>query len=129
QTKSANPLSPDVAGPIPGVSLTAPRPVEPGMGAQVVADGQPTTLIFENATSTGERSLWMQLELASDANFQSIVHKNDQLTLGPNGRTSYKLPNPLTVGKTYYWRARAMDGANTSAYSSVASFSIVKPPP
>ena len=127
QTKSANPLSPDVAGPIPGVSLTAPRPVEPGMGAQVVADGQPPTLVVENATTTGERALVMQLELASDPNFQSVIHRKDSLSPGPNGRTSYKLPDPLSTGTIYYWRARAMDGANTSGYSPIATFTVVPP--
>ena len=28
--KSANPTAPSVAGPIPGVSITAPKPLEPG---------------------------------------------------------------------------------------------------
>src|SRR5262245_6958830 len=129
QVKSANPLSPDVAGPIAGVSLSAPLPVEPTQGAQVVADGQPTTLVFENSTTSGERPMWMQFELASDASFQHVVHKNDRVAFGPNGRTYYKLPDPLVVGTTYYWRARAMDGANASAYSSTASFTLVQPAP
>src|SRR5262245_23532829 len=72
QVKSANPLSPDVAGPLPGVSLSAPLPVEPTQGAQVVSDGQPTTLVFENSTTTGERPMWMAFELASDASFQQV---------------------------------------------------------
>ena len=29
QSKSANPLSPDIAGPIPGVTITAPKNLEP----------------------------------------------------------------------------------------------------
>ena len=29
-SKSANPLSPSVAGPIPGVEISAPKPLEPG---------------------------------------------------------------------------------------------------
>src|SRR4029453_19255562 len=74
QVKSANPLSPDVAGPIPGVSISAPLPVEPIQGAQVVADGQPTTLVFENSATTGERPMWMQFGIASDTNFQQVVH-------------------------------------------------------
>ena len=39
--KSANPLSPDIAGPIPGVSITAPKPLERLTGQQIVADGNP----------------------------------------------------------------------------------------
>ena len=69
QAKSANPLSPDVAGPIPGVSITAPKPLEPGIGAQIVANGQPPTLLIENAGTSGQRQLWLQLDIASDAGF------------------------------------------------------------
>ena len=127
QTKSANPLSPDVAGPIPGVSLSAPRPVEPPMGAQVVADGQPPTLVVENATTTGERALLMQLELASDPNFQSVIHRKDSLSPGPNGRTSVAAGIRCPRGRPTYWRARAMDGANTSGYSPIATFTVVPP--
>src|SRR5262245_47048734 len=88
--KSANPLSPDVAGPIPGVAISAPRPLEPAVGAELVADGQPQTLIVENGSSTGERPLFLQLQVASDANFERLVHHNERLTPGTNGRTSYR---------------------------------------
>ena len=33
--KSSNPLSPSVAGPIPGVNITAPKLVEPAQGFKV----------------------------------------------------------------------------------------------
>ena len=39
--KSANPLSPDVAGPIPGVEITAPLTLEPIGGQQIVASMRP----------------------------------------------------------------------------------------
>ena len=51
-TKSANPLSPTVAGPIPGVNITQPKLLEPGSGWEVNADKQPLTLLIENASST-----------------------------------------------------------------------------
>ena len=124
--KSANPLSPDVAGPIPGVSISAPKPLDPPIGAQVVAAAQPPTLLIENGSSSGERTLWLQLEIASDVAFQRLVHHNDRVTPGPDGRTLYKLPDPLAVGTTYYWRARALDGANVGPYSAVANFSVIE---
>ena len=127
QAKSANPLGPDVAGPIPGVSITAPKPLELAAGAQVVSDGQPPTLLIENAGSSGPRDLWLQVDIASDNGFQRIVHQADRLTLGGNGRTTYRLPEPLASGNTYYWRARASDGANTGPYSAVSAFNVVDP--
>jgi hypothetical protein len=127
QAKSSNPLSPDVAGPIPGVSITAPKPLEPAVGAQVVATGSPQTLLIENAGSSGSRPLFLQVDIASDGNFQTIVHQADRVALGGDGRTSYRLPEPLASGHTYYWRSRGADGANTGPYSTVANFSVVDP--
>jgi hypothetical protein len=127
RAKSANPTSPDVAGPIPGVAITAPKPLEPPAGAQLVNDGQPQTLLIENAGSSGQRSLWLQVEVASDNAFQSVVHHGDRVTPGSDGRTVYRLPSPLASGHTYYWRSRAADGANTGPYSAIFSFSIIDP--
>jgi hypothetical protein len=125
--KSANPLSPDIAGPIPGVSITAPKPLEPLTGQQIIADGNPQTLLIENAGSTGPRPLFLEVQVASDANFQQVVHHRERLDPGPDGRTSYRLPEPLGAGNTYYWRTRAADGANTGPYSTVAHFAVVQP--
>jgi hypothetical protein len=125
--KSANPLSPDIAGPIPGVTITAPKPLEPVVGQQLVADGNPQTLLMENAGTTGPRDLYLELQVASDANFQQVVHQKERISPGPNGRTTYRLPEPLGSGRTYYWRARAADGANTGPYSSASHFAIVDP--
>ena len=52
-TKSANPLSPTVAGPIPGVNITPPKPLEPGNGWKLNPAKQPVTLLLENASSNG----------------------------------------------------------------------------
>jgi len=125
--KSANPTAPSVAGPIPGVNITAPRPLEPGAGSTLVFDGEPMTLLIENAGTSGPRSLWLQLEVSSDTSFQQVVHQADQISLGENGRTTYRLPAPLGAGYTYYWRTRAADGANTGPYSAVSSFTVVPP--
>jgi hypothetical protein len=116
-----------VAGPIPGVNITAPRPLEPGAGATVVFSSEPPTLLIENAGTSGARTLWLQLEVGTDPNFQQIVYQADQIALGSNGRTAYRLPAPLGAGYTYFWRTRAADGANTGPYSPVSSFSVVNP--
>jgi hypothetical protein len=116
-----------VAGPIPGVNITAPRPLEPYAGSTLVFNGEPPTLLIENAGTSGARTIWLQLEVASDTSFQQIVHQADQISLGGNGRTSYRLPAPLGAGYTYYWRTRAADGANTGPYSSVSNFNVVPP--
>jgi hypothetical protein len=127
RAKSANPLSPDVAGPLPGVAITAPKTLEPVAGQQVVATNGPVRLLIENAGTNGPRALFLQVEVASEATFQQVLHQADRIEPGADGRTSYQLPEPLGAGHTYYWRARALDGANSGPYSSIAHFSVVDP--
>jgi hypothetical protein len=127
RAKSANPLSPDLAGPIPGVAITAPRPLEPGQGAQVVKNGEPTTLVIENPSTSGQRALFLQIQLAADANFEQLVHHADRVEPGPNGRTAYRVPEQLGAGYTYFWRLRAGDGANMGPYSSTHQFTVIDP--
>jgi hypothetical protein len=125
--KSANPTAPSVAGPIAGVNITAPKPLEPYMGSTITFNGEPLTLLIENAGTSGARTLMLQLEVAADDQFRQIVHQDDKIALGSGGRTSYRMPAPLGAGFTYYWRTRAVDGANTGPYSPVYSFSVVEP--
>jgi len=125
--KSANPTAPSVAGPIPGVNITAPRGLEPYAGSTLTYTGAPVTLLIENAGTSGARNIWLQVEVATDFGFQQIVHQADQVTPGSGGRTSYTLPAPLGAGYTYYWRSRALDGANTGPYSPVSTFNVVPP--
>lgn len=126
-SKSANPLSPDVAGPIAGVSITAPKTLEPGIGQTVESDRQPLTFLIENASSTGARPLSLQLQLASDVDFQQVVHQPGTIATGANGRTSYRLTETISTPGTYYWRVRALDGANTGPYSAPAAFTLLEP--
>jgi hypothetical protein len=127
QKKSANPLSPSVAGPIPGVAITAPKLVAPTPGTQIETEAQPVTLVLENANSNGQRPLSYLFEVAMDADFSNKVLSREGITPGGNGRTEFKLPEALAAERTYYWRARAQDGANTGPYTSGVHFSIYTP--
>ena len=124
--KSSNPLSPTLAGPIPGVNITAPKTLEPTNGSRIT-QGQTINLLIENASTNGERPIWQQLEVSLDAAFAQRVHYVERLDLGPNGRTQYRLPVSLEAGKGYYWRARALDGANTGPFSTPAIFNVDVP--
>jgi hypothetical protein len=126
-SKSANPLAPTVAGPIAGVEITAPKPLEPGQGWEVQADKQPITLLIENASTSGVRPLSYRVEVASDSGFQSVLFTRDGVNPGEGGRTSLRLPDALATGRTYHWRARAQDGANTGPYSSAVAFNVLQP--
>lgn len=125
--KSANPLSPDLAGPLAGVEITAPKTLEPVNGQQILSDSGPPSLLIENAGTSGPRPLYLQVELATDATFQQRLHHADRVEPGEGGRTTYRLPEPLGPGHTYFWRVRAADGANTGPYSAPAHFAVVEP--
>jgi hypothetical protein len=120
--KSENPLSPSVAGPIAGVSITAPKLLEP-QHQQTVSAGSPVTLLFESATTNGERPITQELQVALDPEFTQRVHSVDNLPPGQGGRTAYTLP-VLQEGRSYFWRVRAVDGANTGPYSPASLFQV-----
>ena len=124
--KSTTPLSPSVAGPIPGIEISAPKTLEP-VSARIPVAQQPITLLIENASSTGPRPLTMTVEVASDANFGSKVFAQSGIGPGDGGRTALRLPDALAPGRTYYWRVRAEDGANTGPFSAPASFDVFTP--
>jgi hypothetical protein len=126
-TKSENPLGPTVAGPIPGVNITSPTPLEPAQGFRIPVASQPVTLTLSNAATTGVRPLNYLFEVATDAGFANKVYSQEGITPGANGRTNVRLPNALAPERSYYWRARAQDGANTGPYSAAAFFNVFTP--
>ena len=125
--KSANPTAPSVAGPIPGVNITAPRALEPFAGQKLIFNGEPPALLIENAGTSGVRAISLEIDVATDPAFTQLVHHNENVALGDGGRTLYRLPAPLAAGYTYYWRTKANDGANSGPYSVASSF-VVMPP-
>jgi hypothetical protein len=125
-SKSSNPLAPTVAGPIAGVVITKPNALEPGQDWQIRMRDQPVKLMIQNADTSGVRPITYTFEVASDAAFNQIVFKKTGQQPG-NTITTLQLPEPLPTGRTYWWRARAEDGANTGDYSKVISFVAVTP--
>jgi hypothetical protein len=125
-SKSANPTSPSVAGPIAGVNISTPEPVAP-KGTTIPAKDQPVTLVVQNASTNGQRPVTYRFEVAADADFTNKVAGREGIEPGADGKTAYRLPDALAPDRTYYWRAKALDGANESAYSEAVSFAVVTP--
>jgi hypothetical protein len=129
--KVTNPLSPSVAGPIPGVTITAPRVLQPAAGTEIDPATQPITIVAGNATTTGVRPLTYSFELATEAGFTNQVYNRQGVPLGDSGKTQVTaqvtLPSPLAADHTYYLRVRAEDGANTGPYCDPVTFSVVTP--
>jgi hypothetical protein len=115
--KSSNPLSPSVAGPIAGVEITDPKLLEPAQGFKFKEGQQPIRLLIENSSSTGVRPITYLFEVATDSAFNSKVFARNAVPPGSGGRTSLQL-DPLELGRVYYWRAKAEDGANSSAFAT-----------
>jgi len=126
-SKTSNPLSPSVAGPIPGVEISAPRMLEPQAGQRISVASQPITLLIENSSSNGVRPVTYTFEIATDAAFNTRVFTRESIPPGDGGRTSLRLPDPLATGRTYFWRVKALDGANESAWANAAQFDIFTP--
>jgi hypothetical protein len=124
--KSSNPLSPSVAGPIPGVNISAPILLEPAQGFKFKESEQPIRLVVQNATTNGVRPLSYTFEVASDSGFASKVFSRAGVAPGQNGKTSVQIDR-LEIGRSYYWRARAEDGANTGTFAT-AGFEIYPKP-
>jgi hypothetical protein len=110
-------LSPSVAGPIPGVEITAPKLLEPGQGFKFKEAQQPIRLLIENSSTTGVRPLSYTFEVATDTTFATRVFARSSVPPGDGGRTSVQI-DKLDLGRTYYWRARAEDGANSSQFAA-----------
>jgi len=126
-SKTENPLSPSVAGPIAGVSIGTPDALQPCMDCPVKLRDQPLRLVLGNVGSTGQRPLTYTFELASDDVYTNVVFKRTGIAPGADGQTSVQLPDVLPSGRTYWWHARADDGANTSPYSVSVRFNTITP--
>ena len=124
--KSANPLSPTVAGPIPGVHhrAQAARSVERRKRSRPTS--QPITLMVENASTTGVRPLEYLFEVASDSGSHRSVFARDGITPG-DGTDSLRYPT--------HWRrdtpttgAHARRTARTpDRISAPTAFQVVQP--
>src|SRR5688572_24678953 len=86
------------------------------LGFKFRENEQPIRLVVQNATTNGVRPLTYTFEVSSDANFSSKVFGRSGIAPG-DGRTSVQIDR-LEIGRAYYWRAWAEDGANTGAIAT-----------
>ena len=127
RTKTSNPLSPQVAGPMEGVTITAPLVSEPRVGQKIKDPEQPLTLVMFNPVSNIERPITLTVQIAAEASFLGQTYVQTDIALSPTGLTRVKLPAKLPGGRTYYWRAKGDDGANTSGWSTTWTFEALLP--
>ena len=121
--RSSDPLTPTVAGPIPGVVITAPKVMQPPNGAKV-GDDKPLTFTVGSASTNGVRPFTYFIEIASDVNFTSVLLAKGGFAPGQGAETTFVVPDRLSSNAVYFWRVKADDGANASAFSQAAQFTV-----
>ena len=105
-SKSANPLSPAIAGPIEGVGIIAPTVVEPAIDALVNTMTQPITLKVGNAVTSGVRPLTYRFEIATDPGFTNMVVAQANVPQGAGCHELDPARGPRTRKKILLARAR-----------------------
>ena len=101
---------------------TVPTLASPIGGSQV---GSLTpTLTLNNSTDTEGNSIVYDFQVSTSATFSTITAQVAGVAQGAGSVSTWVVGTSLTNGSTYYWRARAYDGALYSNYSSNGSFVI-----
>jgi Tfp pilus assembly protein PilV len=114
-------IYPGGLGPYGGATTTTSTttPIVPGAPSGLVATPDlqnPTTQInLTWVTGTPVATTW-EVQHAADATFTSVTVDT---TTQPGALTTYNKTG-LSPGTTYYWRVRALNGAQTSAWSNTA---------
>ena len=125
--RSRNPLSPFIAGPIAGVTISQPTAVTPINGLLIRVGDQPIQLTFSRATSNSERPFWYEVQVSRSDTLTDVVYSADKGDASGEPVDAYELAATLDPEQTYYWRVRALDGANTGPYSATAAFEVFTP--
>ncbi len=123
---SSDPLSPTVAGPVPGVVIQQPKLVQPTNGAKIGAD-KGLTFTVTAVTSSGQRPVTYFIEIAQDVEFKNIVLAKGGLSGGTGPQSTFSLQENLVTDAVYFWRVRAEDGVNASPFSEAAQFTLFTP--
>ncbi len=128
QEKSSNPLSPEVAGPMAGVSISTPATLAPGTGAQIQDANQPVSLVVGNPSTNSPRPVTIDAQIAVDSGFTNVVFSQNKVTPGPRwpNHDSSRRRNCRTAAPTIGGRKPA-DGANDSGWSGPAFFQVLQP--
>ena len=112
------------------VTLSAPAPVSPSNGEQL-STLRPT-LTVQNATSSNQSGTrTYEFQVSDNSGFSIVASLTASFLVsvnqtgvaeGGDGRTSFTVLNDLQPATRMYWRARVVQGATTSEWTSAAMF-------
>ena len=105
----------------PSTPTAAPVLMTPTNGSQLSNQGQPVTLVVQNAVGSKAGTTYT-FEVSADVAFTSKV-QSKEVPEASVGFTSVQL-DPLPAGATYYWRARAQASGGTGTFSDLFKFSL-----
>ncbi|MGB5106386.1 MAG: discoidin domain-containing protein, partial [Candidatus Zixiibacteriota bacterium] len=80
-------------------------------------------LVVNNATDPDGNLLTYEFQVATSSAFTNIVAQVNGVSQG-TGATAWTVTPDLNYATTYYWRARAFDGALYSGYAAYRSFTV-----
>jgi hypothetical protein len=112
------------------VTLSAPAPVSPSNGEQL-STLRPT-LTVQNATSSNQSGTrTYEFQVSDNSGFSIVASLTASFLVsvnqtgvaeGGDGRTSFTVLNDLQPATRMYWRARVVQGATASEWTSAAMF-------
>jgi hypothetical protein len=121
-------------------SPTTPTPVAANVGAPALdspgsdeqLDTLRPTLVVKNATSDQTGARMYEFQIADNSGFTASTTSNipglastvgkTGVPEGTNGKTSFTVDSDLQPTTLFYWRARAVQGTATSAWSTTGTF-------
>src|SRR5687767_12071189 len=92
RVKSENPLSPTIAGPIDGVTITLPRALQPAVGQKIKDADQPVSIVIETPQSNSPRPFTITVQIGADANLNNVVFTQSGIAPAAEGQTRLTLP-------------------------------------
>ena len=109
------------------MTISSPTAVAPRGGLLIKVGDQPIQLSFSRAISNSERPFWYEVQVSRDTAFADVAHLADEVASSGASADAYELTAMLDPEQMYYWRVRALDGANTGPYSATAVFQVFTP--
>ena len=109
------------------MTISSPTAVTPVNGLLIRVGDQPIQLTFSRAISNSERPYWYEVQVSRTDTFSDLAHDADKVDSSGEPADAYELAGMLDAEQMYYWRVRALDGANTGPYSAIASFEVFTP--
>ena len=109
------------------MTISPATAITPSGGLLIRVGDQPIQLTFSRAISNSVRPFWYEVQVSRNDGFTDVAHSADEVASSGEPTDVYELTAMLDPEQTYYWRVRALDGANTGPYSATAAFEVFTP--